>query len=86
AGMDSQPLRKFSWKTESAGWIYSLVVGIGSIVVLITSIRFVQAADAGLEAKKIAQNSTTYEEIKAPLDKDLGIRSSHPDSVQLMSS
>ncbi|KAF9124463.1 hypothetical protein BGX30_000925 [Mortierella sp. GBA39] len=80
AGMDSQPLRKFSWKTEGAGWIYSLVVGIGSIVVLITSIRFVQAADAGLEAKKIVQTSTSFEEIKAPLDKDLGIRSSHPDS------
>ncbi|WP_145028174.1 O-antigen ligase family protein [Paenibacillus sp. Y412MC10] len=86
AGMDSQPLRKFSWKTEGAGWIYSLVVGIGSIVVLITSIRFVQAADAGLEAKKIVQTSTSFEEIKAPLDKDLGIRSSHPDSVLLMSS
>ncbi|WP_145139456.1 O-antigen ligase [Paenibacillus sp. Y412MC10] len=86
AGMDSQPLRKLSWKTEGAGWVYSLVVGICSIVVLITSIRFVQAADAGLEAKKIVQTSTSFEEIKAPLDKDLGIRSSHPDSVQLMSS
>ncbi|MWV46679.1 polymerase [Paenibacillus sp. HJL G12] len=86
AAMESQPLRKFSWKTEGAGWIYSLVIGICGVVVLITSVRFVQASNAGLEARKISQISTSYEEIKAPLDKDLKIRHNHPDSVVLLSS
>ncbi|GIO70017.1 O-antigen ligase family protein [Paenibacillus cookii] len=86
AAMDSKPLKKIAWKTEGAGWIYSLVVGICGIVVLITSVRFVQASNAGLEARKIAQTSTSYEEIKAALDKDLKIRHTHPDSVLLMSS
>ncbi|MCJ8012688.1 O-antigen ligase family protein [Paenibacillus sp. KQZ6P-2] len=86
AAMDSQPLRKLSWKAESTGWIYSLVVGICGVVVLITSTRYVQASSAGLEAKKVSQTSTSYEEIKAPLDKDLAIRPNHPDSVLLMSS
>lgn len=86
AAMDSRPLRKFSWKTEGAGWIYSLAVGICGIVVLIASIRFEQAAAAALEARKVAQTSTSYEEIKTALDKDLKIRRNHPNSVLLMAS
>ena len=66
--------------------IYSAVVGLASIILLITSIRYVQAAEAGLEARKIVQVSTSFEEIKAPLDKDLSIRPSHPESVLLLNS
>ena len=53
---------------------------------MITSIRYVQAADSGLEARRVAQVSTSFEEIKTSLDKDLHIRPSHPDSVLLTAS
>ncbi|OAB41818.1 O-antigen ligase family protein [Paenibacillus antarcticus] len=88
AVMESKPLRFQHLRLRGSGVsaLYSLVVGIGAIVVLITSIRYVQASDAGLEARKLVQTSTSFEEIKEPLDKDLSIRKSHPDSTLLLSS
>ncbi len=88
AVMESKPLRFQHLRLRGSGVsaLYSLVVGIGAVVVLITSIRYVQASSAGLEARKLAQTSRSFEEIKAPLDKDLSIRKNHPDSVLLLSS
>ncbi|WP_145039200.1 O-antigen ligase family protein [Paenibacillus sp. Y412MC10] len=86
AVMDSKPIKKWSVQDSTARNIYSTVVGLASIIILITSIRYVQAAEAGLEARKIVQVSTSFEEIKAPLDKDLSIRPSHPESVLLLNS
>ncbi|WP_422658513.1 O-antigen ligase family protein [Paenibacillus sp. EC2-1] len=86
AVMDNKPLTKWKLKKSTAKTVYSAVVGIGGILVLITSIRYVQASDSALEARKVAQTSQSFEEIKKPLDKDLGIRPSHPDSVLLLSS
>lgn len=84
--MDSKPIKKWNMQDSTARNIYSAVVGLASIIILITSIRYVQAAEAGLEARKIVQVSTSFEEIKAPLDKDLSIRPSHPESVLLLNS
>ncbi|UNK18022.1 O-antigen ligase family protein [Paenibacillus sp. N3/727] len=86
AVMDSKPLTKWKIKDTTARGIYSGAVGIGAIVILITSVRYIQASSSALEARKVAQTSKSYEEIKAPLDKDLSIRPSHPDSVLLLSS
>lgn len=86
AVMDNKPLTKWKLKKSTAKTVYSAVVGIGGILILITSIRYVQASDSALEARKVAQTSQSFEEIKKPLDKDLGIRPSHPDSVLLLSS
>lgn len=86
AAMDSKPVKRWSLKNSTASGVYTAFVSLCAIIVLITSIRYVQAAEAAMDARITAQVSTSYDEIKAPLDKDLGIRPSHPDSVLLMSS
>ncbi|SMF68205.1 Lipid A core-O-antigen ligase and related enzymes [Paenibacillus uliginis N3/975] len=86
AVMDSKPLTKWKVKDTTARGIYSAAVGIGAIVILITSIRYIEASSSAWEARKLAQTSESFEEIKAPLDKDLSIRPSHPDSVLILSS
>lgn len=84
--MDSKPIKKWSVQDSTARNIYTAVVSLASIIVLITSIRYVQAAEAGMDARRIVQVSTSFEEIKAPLDKDLSIRPSHTESVLLLNS
>lgn len=86
AVMDSKPIKKWSVQDSTARNIYTAVIGLASIIVLVTSIRYVQAAEAGMEARRIVQVSTSFEEIKAPLDKDLSIRPSHTESVLLLNS
>ncbi|MCM3261591.1 O-antigen ligase family protein [Paenibacillus lautus] len=86
AVMDNKPMKKWNLKDSTARGVYSAVVGLCAILVMITSIRYVQAADSGMEARRVVQVSTSFEEIKAPLDKDLSIRPSHPDSVLLTAS
>ncbi|MEX3620163.1 O-antigen ligase family protein [Paenibacillus glucanolyticus] len=84
--MDSKPIQKWNMQDSTARNIYTAVVGLASVIVLITSIRYVQAAEAGLEARRVVQVSTSFEEIKAPIDKDLNIRPSHQESVLLLNS
>ncbi|RAR42400.1 O-antigen ligase family protein [Paenibacillus sp. MDMC362] len=86
AVMDNKPWKKWNLKDSTARGAYSGLIGLVAILVLITSIRYVQAADAGMEARRILQVSTSFKEIKAPLDIDLNIRPSHPDSVVLLAS
>lgn len=86
AVMDNKPVKKWSLKDSTARSVFSAIVGLCGILVMITSIRYVQAADSGMEAGRIVQVSSSFEEIKAPLDKDLSIRPSHPDSVLLTAS
>ncbi|OIB03086.1 polymerase [Paenibacillus sp. LC231] len=86
AVMDNKSVKKWSLKDSTARSVFSAIVGLCGILVMITSIRYVQAADSGMEAGRIVQVSSSFEEIKAPLDKDLSIRPSHPDSVLLTAS
>jgi O-antigen ligase len=86
--MESKPIRFQQLRLRGSGVsaLYSLVIGICAVIVLFTSFRYVQASTAGLKASKLVQTSTSFEEIKAPLDKDLNLRKNHPDSVLLLSS
>lgn len=88
AVMESKPLRikKLQWSGSGVSALYSFIVGISAIILLITSIRYVQAAHAGVEANQVARTSTSFEEIKVALEKDLNIRKDHPDSTLLLSS
>lgn len=85
AVMDNKVLnRKLSGSGVKAA--YHGVIAICAVVVFITSVRYAMASSAGMEARKIVKESSVYEEIKAPLDKDLKLRKNHPDSVLLLSS
>ncbi|AOZ93294.1 Wzy polymerase domain-containing protein [Paenibacillus crassostreae] len=86
--MENKSLRiqKLRFRGSGVSALYSLVLGICAIVVLFTSFRYIQASSASIEASELSQTSSSYEEIKAPLDKDLSLRKNHPDSVLLLSS
>ena len=86
--MESKPMRFPQLRLRGSGVsiLYSLVFGICAVIVLFTSFRYAQASSAGMEARNIAQTSTSFEEIKAPLDKDLNLRKNHPDSVLLLAN
>lgn len=86
AVMENRPLSKLKISPGAAKGLYSAAVGLGAVILLITSIRYGQAASAAQEAKKISRVSQSFEEIKKPLDKDLSIRPNRPESVVLMSS
>ncbi|WP_138227204.1 O-antigen ligase family protein [Paenibacillus algicola] len=86
AAMDHQPVTRLKLSPSTAKGVYAALAGIGLILLLITSIRYVQASSAALDARQVAKTSTSFEEIKTALEKDLKIRSSHPDSVLLLSS
>ncbi|MGV2963562.1 O-antigen ligase family protein [Paenibacillus sp. AGC30] len=86
AAMDPKPLRRLKFSKSAVRGIYSVIAGIAAIVLLITSVRFLQANHYAYEAKKVAQTSQDFQEIKVPLDKDLSIRSTHTDSLLMLSS
>ncbi|MDH6674545.1 hypothetical protein M2277_005241 [Paenibacillus sp. LBL] len=86
AVMDSKPLIKWSIKDSTAKSVYSAAIGLCTVIILITSVRYVQAADYAQKALVTAQSSRSFEEIKTPLDKDLSIRPSRPESVLLLDS
>lgn len=84
AVMDNKPVKKLRFTGTGSRYAYFGVIGILSIIVMFTSVRYLQSSYAAVEAQKVAQNSQSFEEIKAALDKDLSIRKTHPDSLQLM--
>lgn len=84
--MDPRPLRRLKLSDSTARGIYSAIAGVAVIILLIISVRFLQANHYAYEAKEVAQNSKDFQEIKAPLEKDLSIRSTHTDSLLTLSS
>lgn len=86
ATMDPKPILRLKLSDSSARGIYSVLVGLAAVVLLIVSVRFLQANHYALEAKEVAQTSQSFEEIKAPLDKALSIRGTHSDSLLILSS
>ncbi|WP_454193573.1 O-antigen ligase family protein [Paenibacillus sp. Marseille-Q7038] len=84
AVMDNKQVKKFHFAGTGSRYVYLGVVGVLSIIVMFTSVRYLQSSYAALEAKQVAQSSQSFEEIKAALDKDLSIRTTHSDSLQLM--
>ncbi|MEC0127764.1 O-antigen ligase family protein [Paenibacillus pabuli] len=86
AAMDPKPMLGLKLSDSTARGIYSVIAGVAVIILLIVSVRFLQANHYAYEAKEVAQTSQSFEEIKAPLDKDLSIRSTHFDSLLMLSS
>ncbi|WP_211749576.1 O-antigen ligase family protein [Paenibacillus sp. Marseille-Q4541] len=84
AVMDNKPVKKLRFTGNGSRYAYLGVVGVLSIIVLFTSVRYLQSSYAAVEAQQVAQNSQSFEEIKTALDKDLSTRKTHPDSLLLM--
>lgn len=86
AAMDPKPIRRLKMSDSTARGIYGSIAGVAVIVLLIMSIRFLQANHYAYEAKEVAQTSQDFQEIKAPLEKDLSIRNTHSDSLMMLAS
>ncbi|MGG4400603.1 O-antigen ligase family protein [Paenibacillus amylolyticus] len=86
AAIDPRPVQRFKVSSSVARGIYTAIAGVSIIVLLIVSVRFLQANHYAYAAKEVAEISQSFEEIKAPLDKDLAIRSAHSDSLLTLSS
>lgn len=86
AAIEPQPVQRLKVSPSAARGIYTAIAGVSIIVLLIVSVRFLQANHYAYAAKEVAEISQSFEEIKAPLDKDLAIRSTHSDSLLTLSS
>lgn len=86
AAIEPRPVQRLKISPSAARGIYTAIVGVSIIVLLIISVRFLQANQYAKAAKEVAQTSQSFEDIKASLDKDLAIRSTHSDSLLMLSS
>lgn len=86
AAIEPRPVKRLKVSPSAARGIYTAIAGVSIIILLIVSVRFLQANQYAKEAKEVAQTSQSFEEIKAPLDKDLAIRSTHSDSLLTLAS
>ncbi|MGO4733224.1 O-antigen ligase family protein [Paenibacillus sp. 2KB_22] len=86
AAIEPQPVQRLKVSSSAARAIYTAIAGVSIIVLLFISVRFLQANHYSYAAKEVAEVSQSFEEIKAPLDKDLAIRSAHSDSLLTLSS
>ncbi|MEC0183429.1 O-antigen ligase family protein [Paenibacillus peoriae] len=80
AAMDTQPVKRLAMKPEGFRPIYSIVIGVLSIVLLFAGLRFVQANNAAWEAKAL-ESSNSFEQRQAAYNKDLDLRPTHVDSI-----
>ncbi|WP_226000464.1 O-antigen ligase family protein [Paenibacillus sp. BJ-4] len=80
AAMDTQPVKRLAMKPEGFRPIYSIAIGILSIVLLFVGLRFVQANNAAWEAKAL-ESSNSFEQRQAAYNKDLNLRPTHIDSI-----
>lgn len=81
AAMDNRPVKKLTIKPSVMRGLYSSVMVVVSLIVVFTSIRYMQASQAALKGQSLMQTSSDYQEIKAPIDEALKKRSNHPDAV-----
>lgn len=86
AAIEPRPVQRLKVSPSAARGIYTAIAGVSIILLLIVSVRFLQANQYAKEAKEVAQTSQSFEEIKAALDKDLAIRSTHSDSLLTLAS
>ncbi|MGW8443652.1 O-antigen ligase family protein [Paenibacillus sp. S33] len=85
AAMDAQPVKRLVMKPEGFRPIYSIVIGVLSIVLLFVGLRFAQASNAAWEAKAL-ESSNSFEQRQAAYNKDLNLRPTHIDSIVGLSS
>ncbi|MGF9699852.1 O-antigen ligase family protein [Paenibacillus sp. MABNR03] len=86
AAIEPRPVQRLKVSPSAARGIYTAIAGVSIIILLIVSVRFLQANQYANAAKEVAQTSQSFEEIKAALDKDLTIRSTHSDSLLTLSA
>ncbi|WP_336762298.1 O-antigen ligase family protein [Paenibacillus sp. USHLN196] len=86
AMIEPRPVQRFKVSPSTSRGIYITIAGLSIILLLIVSVRFLQANQYAELAKEVAQSSQDFQEIKAPLEKDLSIRSTHTDSLLTLSS
>ncbi|NMI03861.1 O-antigen ligase family protein [Paenibacillus sp. SZ31] len=86
AAIEPRPVRRLKVGPSTARGIYTTIAGLTVILLLIVSVRFLQANQYAIAAKEVTQTSQSFEEIKAALDKDLAIRSTHSDSLLTLSA
>ncbi|MBR2566748.1 MAG: O-antigen ligase family protein [Paenibacillus sp.] len=86
AAIEPKPTRRLKMSAATARGVYNTIAGIVIIVLLIISIRFLQADQYANEGKVVAQNSQDFQQLKDPLEKDLSIRSTHFDSLMMLAS
>lgn len=80
AAMDTQPVKRLTMKRSGFRPIYSIVIGVLSIVLLFVGLRFIQASNAAKEAKALEGNNS-FEQRQAAYNKDLDLRPTHIDSI-----
>nr|WP_154894952.1 O-antigen ligase family protein [Paenibacillus xylanexedens] len=86
AAIEPRPVQRLKVSPSAARGIYTAIAGVSIILLLIVSVRFLQANQYANTAKEVAQTSQSFEEIKTALDKDLAIRSTHSDSLLTLSA
>lgn len=86
AAIEPRPFQRFKVSPSTSRGIYITIAGLSIILLLIVSVRFLQANQYAKLAKEVAQSSQDFQEIKAPLEKDLSIRTTHIDSLLTLSS
>lgn len=84
--MDNRPLQRLSVKTTTMKTVYISILGLASLVLIITSSIFIQTSNAVIASEQLIRTSTSYEQIRAPLDKALKNRSAQPTAVLNMNS
>ncbi|GIP60264.1 O-antigen ligase family protein [Paenibacillus woosongensis] len=85
AAMDNEPVKRLALKPSAARGLYSAVAVIASLVLIFTSIRYIQANDEVTRGRELMGTSSDFQEIQAPLDRALQKRAHQPDAVLNMS-
>lgn len=81
AVMDAQPVKRLSLKGSTARVLYNGVIVISSLLLIFTSIRYVQANNALQKGQELMATSSNFQEIQTPFAQALNKRKNHPTAV-----
>ncbi|AZK45966.1 O-antigen ligase family protein [Paenibacillus lentus] len=81
AAMDNKPVKRLALKASTARGLYGAVTVVASLILIFTSIRYIQANDEVSRGRELMSTSTNFQEIKAPLERALQKRANQPDAV-----
>lgn len=81
AAMDTQPVKRLAWKSSGFRTLYSGIMVIAALVLIFTSIRYIQAHNAIEKGRSLMTTSSDFQEIQAPFADALKKRSNQPDAV-----
>ncbi|WP_028591720.1 O-antigen ligase family protein [Paenibacillus massiliensis] len=85
AAMDSQPLKRLTMGSAFKP-VYSITMGILTVIVLFTGLRYLQSNGAINEARNLYNVGGSAEQIQTEIQDALSIRPTHPESVIMLSS